>query len=301
MSYQLAFVFGGGGARGAMEVGAVRALLEAGYHPDLLVGTSIGAMNATFLALNGLTLEGITKLEKAWHSAASANLLPSNYIWLTMRSIFNRRVGTPSNKLRNFLILQGLLPELTFGDIRGVKLLTVATDLNNYRLTVFGQNPNDSLLEGVLASASIPPWVEPMQRNDQYLIDGGVVSNLPIEPAIAHGATEIIALDLSDPRAFPGDSGGYGPFLVKMLITLTSRQVELEKAIAVQKGVPVHQILMRPEIPVPLWDFQRTDELISTGYELTKQAMHGSQSEKAEILPWWRRWLPGPKNRSPQA
>ncbi|HUI87687.1 MAG TPA: patatin-like phospholipase family protein, partial [Anaerolineales bacterium] len=62
----LAFVLGGGGARGAMQVGALRALFEAGLKPDLLVGTSIGAINATGLALWGVDLAGVEALEHAY-------------------------------------------------------------------------------------------------------------------------------------------------------------------------------------------------------------------------------------------
>ena len=56
---KLGLVLSGGGARGALQVGAIRALLEADYHPDLLVGTSIGAVNATYLAVNGINLDTI--------------------------------------------------------------------------------------------------------------------------------------------------------------------------------------------------------------------------------------------------
>jgi NTE family protein len=62
----LAFVLGGGGARGALQVGALRALLESGLRPDLLVGTSIGAVNAVVLALSGLDLAGVEALDRRW-------------------------------------------------------------------------------------------------------------------------------------------------------------------------------------------------------------------------------------------
>jgi len=63
----LAFVLSGGGGRGAMQVGALRALLEAGLRPNLLVGTSIGAVNAAGLALWGVDLFGIEVLEQAYN------------------------------------------------------------------------------------------------------------------------------------------------------------------------------------------------------------------------------------------
>ena len=74
----LAFVLGGGGARGAMQVGALRALFEAGLKPDLLVGTSIGAINATGLALWGVDLAGVEALEHAYQRVANSGLIGSS-------------------------------------------------------------------------------------------------------------------------------------------------------------------------------------------------------------------------------
>jgi len=57
--------------------------------------------------------------------------------------------------------------------------------------------PGQSVLEGVLASCAVPPWFEPIENDDELIVDGGALSLLPIEPALTMGATEIIALDLS--------------------------------------------------------------------------------------------------------
>lgn len=70
----LTFVLGGGGARGALQLGALRALFEAGIQPDLLVGTSIGAANATGLALWGVNSNGLAALERAYEKMAASNL-----------------------------------------------------------------------------------------------------------------------------------------------------------------------------------------------------------------------------------
>lgn len=72
---KLAFVLGGGGARGAL-----RALLEADVLPDLLVGTSAGALNAVHLAVHGFTPQGLASLEDAWRDAAAADLMPCHYL-----------------------------------------------------------------------------------------------------------------------------------------------------------------------------------------------------------------------------
>ncbi len=233
---KLAFVLGGGGARGALQVGALRALFEAGYRPDLLVGTSIGALNAAYIALNGFSLSCIDRLVDAWHDAAEAQLLPSNYLWLTVRTLFNRYESETSHRLREFIITHGLPPEMRFKDIKGVKLIVVSVDLNTGQIIPFGVDPEQSILEGVLASTALPPWVRPLSREGQLLMDGGVVSNLPIQIAVSQGASEIIALDLSDSRRQPAEIHGFGPFLLKLIQTVEQRQIELEMALAEAYG-----------------------------------------------------------------
>jgi len=264
--HYLAFVLSGGGARGALQVGALRALLEAGFYPDLLVGTSIGAVNATYLAVQGFTAEGLAGLETAWRDAAGADLLPANYMWLTVRVLFKRAGWRPHHRMRDFFIAHGLLPDLRFGDIQGVRLILVAADLNTGRAVLYGADPQQSVLEGLLASTALPPWVHPLEKNGQFLMDGGVVSTLPIEPALAHGAREIVALDLADPREVPVQAHGFGPFLGKLMNTVAQRQIELEMALARAQGVPVRHLPLQAEWPVPIWDFGHTEALMAQGY-----------------------------------
>jgi predicted acylesterase/phospholipase RssA len=83
---QVAFVLSGGGARGALQVGALHALFEHGFQPDLLVGTSIGAVNAAFLALHGFSKT--PRLPAAWQSPSSD--LHANYVLFTVRAMFGR-------------------------------------------------------------------------------------------------------------------------------------------------------------------------------------------------------------------
>jgi len=268
-----AFVLGGGGARGALQVGALRALLEAGLQPDLMVGTSVGAINATHLAVRGVTQAGLESLAAAWHDAAVADLLPSNYLWLTMRVLFNRAGRRPHHRMRDFFVAHGLSPDLRFGDIQAVRLILVAADLNTGRAVLYGADPQQPVLEGLLASTALPPWVHPLEKDGQFLMDGGVVSTLPIEPALAQGAREIIALDLADPREVAIEAHGFGPFLGKLMNTIEQRQTEMEMALAAARGVPVRRMVLQGEQPVAIWDFSRTDELIERGYEMARQEM----------------------------
>jgi NTE family protein len=96
MAGKLAFVLGGGGARGALQVGALRALFEADIYPDMLVGTSAGGVNSAFLAMRGCSLETVEQLAIDWEIAAEADLLPSNYLWLTLRILLIAGGLTPT-------------------------------------------------------------------------------------------------------------------------------------------------------------------------------------------------------------
>ena len=87
-SRTLAVVLSGGGARRRSPGWRASALFEADIRPDILVGTSIGAANAACLALGGWGQAGLAALETAWQDAATANLLPANYLWLTVRALF---------------------------------------------------------------------------------------------------------------------------------------------------------------------------------------------------------------------
>lgn len=275
-----AFVLSGGGALGALQVGALQALLDAQIKPDLLVGTSIGAANAVFLAVNGFSPAGLAALHVVWQHAAQANLLPANRLWLTQRIALNRAgVSAYHRRLRQFFINQGLSPGLRFGDL-DIDLALVSTDLNAYRPLVYGADPEQLVLEGLMASTAIPPWVRPLRVREHYLMDGGAVSNLPIEAAMQRGAGEIYALDLFDPGAPAQNAYGFGPFLNKLMITVEQRQINLELALAQAKNVPVRHFELRAAEPVAIWDFSHTETLLSRGYQLAQAQLAPDSGEE---------------------
>lgn len=281
VKHKLAFVLGGGGARGALQVGALRALLEAGIRPGLATGTSIGALNAAFLGLRGFSAESLDALAAIWRDAATADLLPPNYVWLTVRALFGRGGGHLEDRILPFLVSHGLDPQLRFGDLTGVPVRLVAADLNNHRPRVYGADPRESVLEGVLASAALPPWIHPLSHENHLLLDGGFVSNVPIEAALAAEATELIVLDIAEPRAFFGnpEPTGFAAWFEKLANTILQRQIDLELALAAARKVPVLYLNLRFEHPVAIWDFSHTEELMAAGYALAK----------AEIAHWPKR------------
>jgi len=273
MKKKLAIVLGGGGARGAMQVGAMRALFEAGIKPDILVGTSIGSINATGLALWGVNLEGVQALERLYQRMQDSKLMDPRLFQFAWNAVSQKSNQRGSRSAREFMIAEGITPEIRFGQINSVRLATVAADLHTGEPIIYGWDPEQSVLEGVLASATIPPWFAPIEKGDQYIIDGGALSNLPIEPAIKLGATEIIALDLHDPDAYGKMNKTIDPLLTKLASAITERQLRLEMDLASARGVLVRYVSLRSTPAVPLWDFTTHCDLFQVGYDIMKNKM----------------------------
>ena len=273
MNKKLAFALSGGGSRGALQVGAMYALLEYGLQPDFLIGASVGAVNASFLALNGFSKASLDRLTAAWTKAGASDLLPANYIWLTVRAMFNRSSSDPSRRLRDFFINYGLTPELSFSDIEHPNLVIVSADLNTGKPILHGTMPDDKILDALLLSTALPPWFMPVRKQDRYLMDGAVVSNLPVEPALKFGATEIVALDLIDPREMPDVGDGVRGFLDRLVFSVETRQKDLEMELAEAHGIPLLYLGLKAESLIPIWDFHHNDELISKGYDIARRVI----------------------------
>jgi len=204
--------------------------------------------------------------------------MPTNYIWLTLRAMFNRSSSDPSHRLRNFFIDQGVAPELSFMDITQPKLVIVSADLNTGKPILHGEDPEDKILDALLLSTALPPWYKPVKKQDRYLMDGGAVSNLPVEPALNLGATQIVALDLLDSRETIGEGSGFRGFLDRLIFTVEKRQLDLELALAEARRIPILYLGLTGKFPVPMWDFQYTDGLITQGYEIAQSAIENQRS-----------------------
>lgn len=267
------FVLSGGGTRGALQVGALYTLLEAGYFPDMLVGVSIGAVNSAFLAAHGFSRASLDQLKQAWLDSMHLNLLPSNYIWLAVRAMLGRSSADPAKKIRDFFISNGLTPELTFADLDTPRLVIVSADLNTGQPVLHGLKPDEKVLDALLISTALPPWVMPVKDKEHYYVDGGVVSNLPVEPALRAGARQIIALDLLDARGVQGFGMHLPEFFNKLTMATEKRHLTLELELAAARGVPIQYIGLTGSTSVPFWDFSRTPELIEEGYRIAQNAL----------------------------
>lgn len=254
-----------------MQVGALRALVEAGLQPDLLVGTSIGAVNATGLALWGVNQTGIDKLERTYDEVAEANLMDARLPRLILRALSGRPSNDANRRVTAFLMARGLDPDLRFDQIPHVRLALTGSDLDAGTLVIYGKDPKQRVMDGLLASIALPPWFAPVEEEGHVIMDGGVLSNLPIEPAMTMGATDIIALDLDDPRAMFGQDHLLGQYLAKLIFALSRRHIALETALAETKDIPVSRIELRSPQRIPIWDFTHSNELIQLGYDIASQ------------------------------
>lgn len=186
----VAFVLGGGGVRGSVEIGMLRALLERGIRPDLVVGTSIGAINGALVASDP-TPAVIDRLLDAWTSPEADSVYGESLF-----SQFGRLVKTKTHlnsprPLQN-LLERALGADATFEELP-VRLRVVAASIERAAEHVFESGP---LVEAVLASASVPGLLPPTRIGDEHFIDGGIVNSIPIERAVDAGARTIYVLQV---------------------------------------------------------------------------------------------------------
>ena len=189
-----ALVLSGGGARGAYQAGVIRQLLKMGISFDLLVGSSIGALNAALLAefiynkLDRREIAGL--LEEAWYSFR-------NFLTLNCPGFINNlfcpfRIPSIYTNREIRRVLSYYIPaERCFSDYRECQLSVTATNLTRKCLHIFDFNSEVPVVEAVLASMAYPVAFPAIRIGGDYYVDGGALSNAPLKEAIQWGAREI--------------------------------------------------------------------------------------------------------------
>ncbi|SNS21593.1 patatin-like phospholipase family protein [Actinomadura mexicana] len=181
-----AFVLGGGGVLGAHEVGMLRALRETGVRPDLVVGTSIGALNGVFVAAGpDAAVERLTSL---WSDEAVRDVFGSPVLarlWRLARSGTHLHSNEPLRRM-----LDELLPVPSFEDLE-VPFQCVAAGIETAMAHWFTEGP---LIPAVLASSAAPGLLPPVRMGERHYYDGGLVHSIPVSRAVMLGATDIYVL-----------------------------------------------------------------------------------------------------------
>lgn len=262
----IAFVLSGGGNRGAVQIGALLALLERNIYPDLIIGTSVGALNGVALAADP-TLEGMQRVAENWRNVRGSDIFPGNPLTVGWR-ILTRQGSLHDHGSFQRFVLDVLPPSIRrFGDLRRPCIVT-ATVLRTGRLRLFGTAPDDPVVDGVLASTAIPPFFPPYHYQNEWLIDGAVVANLPLAQAIIRGARTIYALDIVDEVA-PVTGRNLGQTLTYALSAMISQQDELERRIVAlghRRGVTIHDIRLTSGQRLAYNDFRSSASLIESGH-----------------------------------
>jgi NTE family protein len=186
-AHEVAFVLGGGGVLGAHEVGMLQALAEAGVRPDLVLGTSVGALNGVFVAAHEDPGAAVPELATVWREGVAAEAFAG--------SLFGRvrtlaRSGThlhPNEPLRR------LLEALPVGNIEELALpfQCVAASIERAAAHWFTEGP---IVEAVLASAAVPGLLPPVRVGDEHFFDGGLVHSIPVGRALELGARTVYVL-----------------------------------------------------------------------------------------------------------
>lgn len=256
----VAFVFSGGASHGAIQAGMLRALERADVSPDIVFGTSVGAMNAAYVAGGG-DADGLVDI---WLSLRGAKVFPLNPA-LGLKAFLG--------KSRNFVSNQGvkrvLRDNVAFTNLEDadIPITVMATDVQTGEEVALSTGP---AIQAILASAALPGVFPPIRIGEHMCIDGGIANNTPISAAIEAGATEVWVLstgyscDLREPpkSAFATTMHSVGMLVQQRL------QVETQNA-----NYPVPVRLIPPPCPMSVMptDFTQSGELIELADRGTEQ------------------------------
>jgi NTE family protein len=183
-----AFVLSGGGSLGAVQVGMLQALTERQVAPDLLVGTSAGALNAAYLAGHGTGHAALSELADSWARVQRRDIFPLQPL-RHLLAVAGAQQSLCSERGLSHLIAG----HLAFSQLEHARipLHIVTTSLLSGEEVLVSDG---DALTAVLASAAIPGVFPPVVRDGQILVDGGLADNAAISQAVALGADRVYVL-----------------------------------------------------------------------------------------------------------
>jgi NTE family protein len=270
-----AFVLSGGGSLGAVQVGMLRALFELGACPDLLIGTSVGAVNAAWVA-GRPDPDGALELGEIWMGLRRHDVFPLSPITgargLIGRS--NHFIGNDSLRA----VLERHIPFKRLEEAT-VPLHVVATELKSGRAATLASGP---AVPALLASCAIPGVFPPVTIGRREYVDGGVANHTPITVAIELGATRIYVLPVGYPWLNREPTNALG-----MALHALARIVEqkLDAEVAANRAVAdIHVLPALDLADVSPADFSHTKELIDWGHRAARRYL-GSAANGRGVMP----------------
>ena len=230
---RLALVLSGGGASGVVQVPFLEELIRRGIRPDVIVGSSVGAINGAFLALHPDNIAGLAEL---WLTLRDQRLWHRNLLRIG-RNLLTRGTSLYSSRfLRELIERHVVIDEIAAAEI---PLFIVTTSLGSGAKRV---QSSGELIASVLASIAIPGLFPPVYIDGDWCVDGGLSSGLDLETAILQGATHTIAVDLGVEPS---------PYEPRGLVDVLARSMEIAvqtrtKAEIDQFGSLVPTVVWRP-------------------------------------------------------
>ena len=174
---KLGFALGSGGSRGVAHVGFLQAMEEEGIYPDYISGCSMGSVVGSAYA-SGMTPEYM-------HRAVTS------LRFFDLVDVTNKPGGfLDTRKMRK--ILARYIGDVQFEELK-IPFRCVALDMISQKTVLFEKG---SVLDAVVASSSIPGVFKPMEKDGMRLVDGGVLSRVPVREVKDMGADVVIAVDV---------------------------------------------------------------------------------------------------------
>jgi NTE family protein len=263
-----AFVLAGGAALGAMQAGMLHALYERGIAPDLLVGTSVGALNAAFAASRPQTPATARELAVVWRGMRRRDAFPLRTPTLLAGLAGSGDHLVPGHGLRR---LAARHLQITRLEQASVPLHLIACDLLSGQEVRLSSGP---AIDAVLAAAAIPGVFPPVRTGGRLLADGGAANNTPISHAIQLGAERIYVLPTGDPgaRAVPRPPHGALDAAVHALTLLVGARLQADLV----RYATAAELIVLPAVnprQVPPTSFSHASELIEQALAAARTAL----------------------------
>jgi len=259
---KVAFVFSGGASYAAAQAGMLRAMTAAAIVPDLVVGTSAGALNAVAFAADP-TDGGVERLIRSWTATRRTDVFPVQPVSLALGLLGRRDHLVPSTRLEHWLA--GNLPVRSLEDTV-VPAHVVATDRGSGDPVDLDQGP---ALPALMASTAVPGIFPAVTIGGRNLVDGGLSSDTPIGVGVASGATRIFVFPSHAPAGLSGSAHS-----AAALLSYGYRQVLGSWTVAQAEADPTVEIEVLPvpsSGPSSPFDFSHTAQLIDSASRLTEQ------------------------------
>lgn len=276
----------GGGARGAYEVGVIKALIEAGMHFDLVFGTSIGALNAAFLVQDGLS-----RLEELWTTWRPRYVVRPYFLNLWHMMLGKRWSLFEPQALEDMLTAELDLGRVQQGSMRAGFVITDLCTLKTRLIITDEIKSNRHFVDVLMATCALPLVLPPRRVNGTGMwIDGGIVRNTPVLAALRMGAREIYAVLLhgDDPRSRPANFSQYVTRCVDIALTASAvngielvNQCNLLSATGSRVCQPVRLEIFKPRhvsrVGLLNFDPKLSKTLMKEGYEDTVAKLSGGR------------------------